>query len=514
MERSFITPGVIILSGLILFGLLFAGILLVTTESSLWLPPGENQTQFEQARGGEKILSSADAVETQDLPFLTPTPDAVRTLPPLRTEEEEYVVQPLDSLHAIAQRYFVSVDMILGANDINQPDYLEIGQVLTIPAPQPAGSGPAFKIIPDSELVYSPGSVDFNLAEFIHQQGGYLSSYREEVDERKLSGVKIIQRVAEEFSVNPRLLVAVLEYQSGWVTNPEPEEDTLEFPMRVPVEWRKGLYQQLSWAADNLNRGYYLWRVNGVGVWILAEGTILNIDPSINAGTAGVQYLFAQLYERDEWEKAVNPEGLFAVYERFFGSPFRRSVESQVPGNLVQPAMQLPFEPGKKWAFTGGPHGGWGSGSAWAAVDFAPPGNALGCVQSDAWITAVADGIIIRAENGAVVQDLDDDGLEQTGWTILYMHVETRHRVKPGTLVKTGDRIGHPSCEGGFSSGTHLHLARRYNGEWIPADQDLPMVLDGWKTVGLGSEYDGYLVKDEQVIEAWDGRDSINEIQR
>jgi len=125
-----------------------------------------------------------------------------------------------------------------------------------------------------------------------------------------------------------------------------------------------------------------------------------------------------------------------------------------------------------------------------------------------------ADGVVLRAEDGAVVQDLDNDGLEQTGWTVLYMHVETRDRVRPGSFVQAGGRIGHPSCEGGVSSGTHVHLARRYNGEWISADQDVPLVLDSWMTVGLGVEYDGFLRKDAQTIEAWDGRNSSNAIQR
>ncbi len=511
MERSIITPGKIILSGVVLIGLLFTGVLLISSESSLWIPPGDSSNQFGEPESLEQIASNASLTQ---LPILTPTPDALHPLPQLRTEPEQYVVQPSDSLNTIAQRYFVSVDMLLAANEISQPDFLEIGQVLTIPAPQPAGTSPRFKIIPDSELVYSPGNADFRIAEFVHQQGGYLASYKEEVDERQLSGVKIVQRVAEEFSVNPRLLLAVLEYQSGWVTEEEPGAETREYPMGVTVEWRKGLYHQLAWAADNLNHGFYLWRVNGIAIWILAEGSILNIDPSINAGTAGVQHLFSQLYDSEKWEQAVNPEGLFATYEGFFGYPFHLSVEPLVPGNLVQPTMQLPFEPGRTWAFTGGPHGGWGSGSAWAAVDFAPPGEELGCVLSDDWVTAAADGLILRAENGAVMQDLDNDGLEQTGWTLLYMHVEKRDRVRPGTFLKAGDRIGHPSCEGGVSSGTHVHLARRYNGEWVPADQELPFILDGWTTVGLGAEYDGYLMKDGQVIEAWDGHDTINEIQR
>ena len=69
----------------------------------------------------------------------------------------------------------MSVDAIVDANEIDQPDLLEVGQVLTIPAPKPEGTGPGLKIIPDSELIYGPVSGDFRLAEFVHQKGGYLS---------------------------------------------------------------------------------------------------------------------------------------------------------------------------------------------------------------------------------------------------------------------------------------------------------------------------------------------------
>jgi murein DD-endopeptidase MepM/ murein hydrolase activator NlpD len=177
--------------------------------------------------------------------------------------------------------------------------------------------------------------------------------------------------------------------------------------------------------------------------------------------------------------------------------------------------MQLPFEAGATWSFTGGPHGGWDSGSAWAALDFAPPGEAAGCTPSEAWVVAGTNGLIVRAENGAVIQDLDNDGYEQTGWTILYMHIESRDRVEPNTYVYVGDKIGHPSCEGGFSNGTHVHLARRYNGEWIPADGNLPFNLEGWISSGNGVEYDGSLTRGDKVVEAWEGvYENLNQISR
>jgi murein DD-endopeptidase MepM/ murein hydrolase activator NlpD len=185
------------------------------------------------------------------------------------------------------------------------------------------------------------------------------------------------------------------------------------------------------------------------------------------------------------------------------------------PFNLSQPPMQLPFQPSVTWSFTGGPHGGWDSGSGWAALDFAPPGEPGGCEISDAWTVAIADGLIVRSNEGAVIQDLDNDGFEQTGWTVLYMHIDQQDRVKVGTYVYAGDPIGHPSCEGGVSNATHLHLARRYNGEWIPADGNIPFNLEGWVSSGNGIEYDGYLTRGTTIIEAWEGIfEGLNQIAR
>jgi LasA protease len=449
-----------------------------------------------------------------DEPLRTPTPDAPHLLPTPRTAPDDYVVRSGDTLARIAQRYGVSYQMIADANEIANPNLISVGQELTIPPPEPQENRPDFKIIPDSELVYGPYSAHFETEAFIRSQDGYLSSYEEELGERLWSGAEILQRVAQDYSVNPRLLLAVLEYQSGWVTERQPSERALDYPMGLPDPGRKSLYLQLTFAANELNRGYYLWRVNAIATWVLADGAVLLPSPIVNAGTAGLQMLFSKLYGRTGWEEAVGPQGLIRTYIDLFGYPFDYTYHPLLPASLRQPELQLPFEPGVVWSFTGGPHGGWGDGSGWAAIDFAPPGEALGCVQSNAWVTAMADGLVVRSGDGVVVQDLDGDGLEQTGWTILYLHIETRNRVPEGTLLKAGDRIGHPSCEGGFSTGTHVHLARRYNGEWMPADGPLPFVMDGWISVGTGVEYNGYLVKDGQTTEAWNGRAPQNQIRR
>jgi LasA protease len=446
-------------------------------------------------------------------PILSPTPDLPHLIPTQADAPQQYVVQSGDMLGAIAERYSVPLDEMIKANNLTDPDHLEVGQTLTIPVTTPQATGTSFKIIPDSELVYSLSNAGFSVADFLSSQDGYINQVQDEIEGDVLPAAEVIAWVARDYSVNPRLLLAVLEYQSGWITHTQVDESTIQSPVGV-ITGKTGLYKQLAWAADNLNQGYYLWRANAVPSWILADGSIVPIAPTLNAGTAGVQHMFAQLMEKTQWDKAVSAQGLFNTYESLFGYPFDYAIDPLVPEGLQQPVMQLPFEPGVIWSFTGGPHGGWGSGSAWAGLDFAPSGDSLGCYSSDDWVTAVTPGTIIRSEKGRVVEELDGDGWEQTGWSVLYMHIEERDRIAVGTRVNTGDRLGHPSCEGGYTTGTHTHLARRFNGEWIPADSSLPFDLDGWISTGTGVEYDGYLYRDGETLEAYNGRSEQNQIQR
>jgi hypothetical protein len=101
-----------------------------------------------------------------------------------------------------------------------------------------------------------------------------------------------------------------------------------------------------------------------------------------------------------------------------------------------------------------------------------------------------------------VVIDLDGDGFEGTGWAIVYLHLPDQDRVPTGTYVATDDRLGHPSCERGKSTGTHVHIARKYNGEWIPADGPQPFILSGWEVEAGTRSYAGFLKKGEQTVTA------------
>jgi hypothetical protein len=136
-----------------------------------------------------------------------------------------------------------------------------------------------------------------------------------------------------------------------------------------------------------------------------------------------------------------------------------------------------------------------------------------GCVTTNEFATAVAPGVVVRSNDAAVILDLDGDGDERTGWIVFYFHIETKDRVPIGTVLQTGDPIGHPSCEGGRTTGTHVHIARKFNGEWMPADSIIPFNLGGWVAHNGAVEYEGTLTKGGRTIFACTCADASSQIR-
>ena len=142
-----------------------------------------------------------------------------------------YIVLPGDTLAKIALTHQVSVGQILANNEIENPNLIEVGQIFNIPPSSANELASGFKIIPDSELVFSPAAKDFDIEGFIIQSRGFLATYSQKVEEEELSGFEIVRRVASDYSVNPRLLLALLEYQNGWVTIRNQDSVSIDYPM-------------------------------------------------------------------------------------------------------------------------------------------------------------------------------------------------------------------------------------------------------------------------------------------
>ena len=212
----------------------------------------------------------------------TPTPNPILADASARPNLDAHVVRPGDTLTSIAWVYGCTVADLVRANGLTDANAIWVGQRLAIPV-MPTLVGPALKLVPDSELVYGPAYIHFDLDGFVSGHSGFLVSYSEIVEGRQLSGAEIVQTVAQRFSVGPRVLLALLELQAGWVTNPNPAEDTLVYPMGKVEFRRRGLYGQLEWAAAELNAGFYSWRREGSASARLADGQRVAFAPGLNA---------------------------------------------------------------------------------------------------------------------------------------------------------------------------------------------------------------------------------------
>jgi len=412
-------------------------------------------------------------------PTLTPTV----TPTPLPDGYTRYLSQSGDTLPVVAAHFGVQVSRIQYEGDLPQTAILDPGTALLVPDTL-TQTTPGEILFPDSAIVYSPYAVGFDIQAFADQQGGYLAGYTELMVRGNTPASEVIYQLALEHSIDPRILLALMEAESGWMRSTPEEDDAIWYPFGYIRKDRNGIYQQTGWAIQQLSTGYYGWRDGTLTGLTFADGQTLRLAGDLNAGTVAVLNFFAQSHDRAAWESLVYGEdGIRAIYQDLFKDPAHPDAagwEPLFPAGITQPELELPLPPDQVWNLTSGPHSAWGRYGARAALDFAPPTDRAGCGNSIHWTTAAAPGRVVRVGNGVVVLDLDQDGYEQTGWVLVYMHVANADRVEKDAYLDTDDRIGHPSCEGGSSSGVHVHIARKYNGEWVLADGGLPFTMSGY----------------------------------
>jgi len=414
-----------------------------------------------------------------------------------------YIAQSGDTLPAVAAHFNSSEAEVLQANPgLTATTTLPAGLPMQVPAYYLPLTTTPFQSFPDSEVVNGPTAVGFNTRAEILKRPGFLSSLSDYAFRRERPAWEVIEVVARNYSIHPRLMLTLLEHQSQALSEPFPEEADLIYPLGYENPRYRGLYRQLIWAAERMNDGYYGWRSGTLREFDLTDGLLARPDSYQNAGSVAIQNLFAAMMDSEQFERAVGPQGLAATHQSLWGaSPFDEAIDL-IPGNLQQPALTLPFLPNRIWDFTGGPHSSWGDSLPLGALDFAPPAMESGCAWSGEWVAAPAPGVVTRSEEAMVEVDLDGDGDPRTGWVLFFYHVAQQDRIAAGTAVQTGDRLGHPSCEGGLATGTHFHLARRYNGEWLPAGGPLPVVLDGWVAAEGSAPYLGTLTRGSRTVEA------------
>ena len=233
----------------------------------------------------------------------------------------DYTAQSGDTLPALAARFNTTVNEIMQANPIipREATTMPPGLPMKIPIYYLPLWGTTFQSIPDAAFVNGPAQVGFSTSAFVASTSGWLKNYRTYAGGETRTGAEVVDYVATNYSISPQLLLAMLEYQAGALTQREPPvaKYVLGF-RRINYETP---YLQLVLAANVLNNGYYGWRAGDLTELELPDNSLVRPDPWQNAGSVAIQYYFSTLYSGEKYAAAVGPNGLARVYKNSFRRP-------------------------------------------------------------------------------------------------------------------------------------------------------------------------------------------------
>jgi hypothetical protein len=227
----------------------------------------------------------------------------------------DYTAQAGDTLPALAKHFNTTEEEIRKANSFIPESVTTMppGMPMKIPIYYAPFWGSPYQILPDSNFVYGPALIGFNVDDVIQASSGWLKGYEEFASGDTHSAGEIIEIIARNFSISPRLLLALVEYQAGGLSLPILEDYALGYPLGQRDYRYRGLYLQLTWAANFLNNIYYGWRIGSLETFEHLDGKIERPDPWQNAASVALQVYFSRLESGDAYLMRTGPDG-FKTY--------------------------------------------------------------------------------------------------------------------------------------------------------------------------------------------------------
>ncbi len=172
---------------------------------------------------------ATQTVEAQNPPLnlssITPVAPEVNTTPFL------YYAQAADTLPVVAVRFGVIPEEITSPDPLPPQDFLNPGQLLVIPR-RLANTTSSMHLMPDSEVVFSPSAINFDIQEFVNQAGGKLSRQREWFRSTStIPGAEVVYRVDSKI---PSIHVC---YSPCWNTRAIGYMENPPIPKKPNTQW-------------------------------------------------------------------------------------------------------------------------------------------------------------------------------------------------------------------------------------------------------------------------------------
>jgi murein DD-endopeptidase MepM/ murein hydrolase activator NlpD len=333
--------------------------------------------------------------------------------------------------------------------------------------PEPARA----EVLDDRRLNYAPGFYAQQIQTFLEEQPGRLKGMAFRVGDRSHTFAEALAGQTAYYSVSPKVILALIELQSGLVGDPNPGADQVGWAVGYQGESgnRRGVQAQVRWAVKQIlyARRDYPARVP----LTYADGS--EAPPPDDMTLA--EYALARVLAPTAYPGQVLPllDAFRTTYTRLFDDPRLPPEDWPAPAApfLVRPTEKVvpvtsffdhsgPFltrnaeagittywgrtETDRSFAYNG--HDGWDYAGA-------PPDRAVAAAAGEVVFAGNADD---GCNTRAVVID------HGNGYRTLYWHLH-RVDVEIGQRVAAAERIGVIGNTG-CSTGPHLHFGVQYLG--------------------------------------------------
>jgi murein DD-endopeptidase MepM/ murein hydrolase activator NlpD len=292
-------------------------------------------------------------------------------------------------------------------------------------------------------LIYTPQEMlSFNIEDYLQHNAPHLVAYAE-----------TISHWCGYSSISPKIIIALIEYQTGLVSNAQPDPNDMETPLSSLSD-STGFSMQIKDVATQLAEAYYSWRQDQQA---LDQNILQNfLDEKSNVQQRTDQQSLRNLYHQlfPELSESVDQQLQAPVYG------------AMPPDNF----LQLPYPVGESWNF-GGSHTNTGSGDyPQSSLDFNGGSWQWGTDTSNLWVVASHGGQVV-VHSSCNVEVVGSDGWSTTYYHLDNVVVETNQTVSRNTpLANYADNRDQALCQGGSSTGPHVHFSLKYDGSYEHLD--------------------------------------------
>lgn len=322
-----------------------------------------------------------------------------------------------------------------------------------------AAVGPVAESITASKLIYTPEEMfGFNIDRYLAKRAPHLRSQSE-----------VISHWAGYSSISPKVLIALMEQQSGVVTRARIRGNAMAHPFGK-LSRQNGFNNQVKDVAQQLQAIVDSQR-NSAAAAKTQGKAFISENP--------LQVLYAKAGESESSAVVLGDAQFSSTYAAIFNETLSAKVAPDLFSEKITANagfstgvvnLWLPYPTGQSW-WVGPAHANNGSNNAiMSSLDMNQGSNKWGDDQTNNRVMASAKGTFKR--HSSCFAEI----IHAEGWSTTYYHMDNL-QIADGVAVLKGAYIGNPAksskqalCGGGTSSGPHVHWSLKQNSAFHSLD--------------------------------------------